>query len=246
MRLDRFANSKQPFAGALGHRWGWMNDTIDSGPGKSAFGHIPLSVRVGKRAMDLGAAFIGLTFLLIVGPFIALAIKLDSQGPIFFGQARIGAASAEGPRSFVMYKFRTMVDDAEKHTGPALAFDGDPRITRVGRFLRKSRLDEIPQFWNVMRGDMALVGPRPERPELTADLDATHPFFSERTYGLRPGITGPAQVEMTYEQCANDIPSKIAYDFAYGLAVSSFAEWLRMDLRVAFKTVWIMLAGRGE
>ena len=208
------------------------------------FGHVPPGVRRTKRAMDLAGAFVGLSILAVVGPFVVLAIKLTDPGPILFRQKRIGQVTPGGSTQFMMIKFRTMIVDAEKYTGPVLAQKNDPRITPVGRFLRKTRLDELPQFWNVLVGDMALVGPRPERPELTNSLSERHPFFEERTFWLRPGITGPAQVEMTYEQCANDIPSKIAYDFGYALALSDLKSWFRYDVYVLIKTITVSITGR--
>lgn len=208
--------------------------------------YVPRNIRIAKRTLDLIGGLVGCSILFLILPWVALAIKLESQGPIFFRQVRLGATLPSGPTRFELLKFRSMVNDAEKLTGPVLATENDPRITRVGRFLRKTRLDEIPQFWHVLTGDMSLVGPRPERPELADDLEKNHPFFIERTYAVKPGITGPSQVEMTYDECATDIPSKIAYDFSYSLILTSFRNWLVTDLSILFKTIYVAVAGRGS
>ena len=144
------------------------------------------AVKVAKRAIDLLASAVGLAITVPLYPIIGAAIYLDSPGPLFYRQRRAGELlGADGPgmfkfREFEMLKFRTMRPDAERTTGAIIAQSGDPRITRIGKFLRKTRIDELPQFWNVLTGDMSLVGPRPERPELLSNLALAIPFFEER------------------------------------------------------------------
>ena len=169
------------------------------------------SVRFTKRAIDIVGSIVGLAATAPLYPIIAAAIKLEDPGPVFYRQRRAGmlitVSVRDGRRTpnfveFGMRKFRTMRVDAERHTGPVLAQEGDPRITRVGKVLRKTRLDELPQFWNVLVGEMSLVGPRPERPELLANLALAIPFFEERMRGLKPGITGLAQVSLDVRPAA--------------------------------------------
>ena len=240
---------------------------------------IPLSVRVVKRAVDLLAASVGLLLFALLFPFIALAIYLDSPGPLFYRQRRAAALSPAigGTRvafsEFDMLKFRTMHVNAEARTGAVLAEENDPRVTRVGRILRKTRLDELPQLWNVWRGEMSLVGPRPERPELLENLALAIPFFEERMRDCKPGITGLAQVSLTYSgrapeggflaayedtltnpfrfelargALADDMRTKLLLDLAYVLALERFGTFLRTELGVLFKTPWVMLRGLGR
>lgn len=236
-------------------------------------------VRIAKRAMDLVGAAVGLALTAPLYPVIAAAIRLESRGPIFYRQRRAGGHptpegnAAEDLRTFDMLKFRTMVPDAERKTGVVLASSDDPRITRVGKFLRRSRLDEIPQFLNVLKGDMSIVGPRPERPELIRDLALAIPMFEERTRMVRPGITGLAQVSLDYagrmdesneltamkdallnpfkldgadDALADDMRTKLLYDVAYSAALEDFWTWLRTDLEIIVKTPYVMVAGRGR
>jgi lipopolysaccharide/colanic/teichoic acid biosynthesis glycosyltransferase len=177
---------------------------------------------------------------------IALAIRMTSAGPIFFRQLRIGYCDGQQTHLFYMIKFRTMVHDAERLTGTVWSGKNDPRITKLGRFLRKSRLDELPQMINVCRGDMSLVGPRPERPELCHNIEQEIPYFSERTCYVRPGITGLAQVYLGYDTCIDDVRKKVMYDHSYALALHTTRSWLKMDCCVLVRTVYIMLAGRGQ
>lgn len=199
-----------------------------------------------KRLMDILIALAGLAITLPLFPFIALAIRLDSPGPIIYQQMRIGYQKENYIRLFMMKKFRTMRNDAESGTGPVWAQKNDPRITEVGNFLRKTRLDELPQLWNVLVGDMAIVGPRPERPGMYNKLETNIPFYSERTFDVVPGITGLAQVNMGYDETLNDVRNKVAYDHAYALALSSPWEWLKMDIYVMFKTIFVMVTGKGQ
>ena len=160
-------------------------------------------VRILKRVIDIAGALAGISVTLPLYIPIAAAIRLDSPGPIFLVQRRSGRLIEDGGDgfrwvTFDMYKFRTMRPDAEAATGAVLSSKGDMRVTRVGRVLRATRLDELPQFWNVLRGDMSLVGPRPERPELLANMAMAIPFFEERTRGVKPGLTGLAQISLGY------------------------------------------------
>lgn len=160
-----------------------------------------------KRASDIFLAVIAGIITLPLNILIALAIKLDSPGPVLYSQERTGLNG----NLFTLYKFRTMVCDAEKLTGPVLATEEDPRITRVGRVLRKVRLDEIPQFWNVLKGDMSMVGPRPERPYFVNEFKEELPQFDYR-HQVKVGITGLAQVEGRY---STEPTNKLSYDLMY-------------------------------
>jgi lipopolysaccharide/colanic/teichoic acid biosynthesis glycosyltransferase len=208
--------------------------------------HLPPRVAAAKRTLDILVALTGLLITLPLWPLLALAIKLDSPGPVLFRQMRVGRVHADRTDLFLMLKFRSMREHAEAGTGAVWAARRDPRITRVGRFLRKTRLDELPQLLNVLRGDMSVVGPRPERPGFYPALEAAIPFFAERTSGLRPGITGLAQVRQGYDTCIDDVRRKVAFDHAYGIRLDSLTAWLACDLSLMARTVMVMLAGRGR
>ena len=199
-----------------------------------------------KRTVDILASAVLLIVLAPVFPLIALAIKLDSPGPVLFRQMRIGTLWKDHSAIFYMIKFRSMRTDAEATGVPQWATENDPRITKVGRFLRKTRLDELPQLINVLKGDMSLIGPRPERPGFYGDLEKAIPFFAERTYGVRPGITGLAQVNQGYDTSVEDVRSKVGFDHAYAVALDSPWRWIQMDLWVAVKTLLVMVTGRGQ
>jgi lipopolysaccharide/colanic/teichoic acid biosynthesis glycosyltransferase len=199
-----------------------------------------------KRISDLLLAGIGLLLTLPLFPLIAVAIKLTSPGPVFFKQLRIGRARPDQVELFEMIKFRTMVNDAERSSGATWAKKQDPRITKVGLFLRKSRLDELPQFSNVLRGEMSMIGPRPERPGFYQKLETEIPFFAERTYGVTPGITGLAQVNQGYDTSIEDVRSKVGFDHRYALALSDPLSWLKMDIDIIFRTLVVMVMGRGQ
>jgi len=199
-----------------------------------------------KRHIDIIASTIGLVLVLPLFPVIALAIKIDSKGPVFFRQLRVGSYSRDKVEFFEMIKFRSMCSGAEKTTGAVWAQKTDPRITTTGKFLRKTRLDELPQLINVIKGDMSLIGPRPERPDFYRNLEDKIPFYTDRTYGVRPGITGLAQVYQGYDTCIEDVRSKVAYDHSYALAIESFSSWIMTDLKIVFMTLWVMLRGRGH
>ncbi|MCV6589950.1 MAG: sugar transferase [Marinobacterium sp.] len=208
--------------------------------------YIPAPVRYGKRSCDLLIAGLALLLLLPLFPVIMLAVRLDSPGPLIFRQLRVGLATPDHTELFYMLKFRTMRVDAEQQTGPVLAQENDPRITRVGRFLRKTRLDELPQLINVLRGEMSLIGPRPERPGFYQRLENAIPWFAERTWGLRPGITGLAQVNQGYDRNIEDVRNKVGYDHAYALQLSRAGSWLLADTHIALRTVVVMVCGRGQ
>lgn len=231
-----------------------------------------------KRLLDITGSLAGITLTLPLYIPIGIVIALDSPGPVFFVQRRAGRLIEDeqtGIRweEFNMIKFRTMRVDAERLTGAVVATKGDPRITRVGRFLRATRLDEIPQFWNVLRGDMSLVGPRPERPELLKNLALAIPFFEERTRGIKPGLTGLAQISLGYTGApdegseidklkhtlvnpfdieeaegalADDMRIKLMFDLAYAAALEHFWSFVKLEGRILVQTPIVMLLSRGH
>ena len=188
-----------------------------------------------RRVISILISLIGLILALPLLPFIVLAIRLDSKGPVFYTQTRVG----KGGRLFKVVKFRTMRQDAEAATGPKWAGDNDPRVTRVGRFLRSSRLDEIPQLWCVLKGDMAFVGPRPERPEFIEMLSKEIPYYGVR-HMVRPGLTGWAQVRYKYGATVQDSLEKLQYDLFYIKNAS-----IGLDMLIMFQTVKTVLLRRG-
>jgi len=192
--------------------------------------------RLAKRAMDLICCVLGMLVTLPFLPFAALAIKLDSRGPVFFRQKRVG----EGESIFTLYKFRTMKDDAESETGAMWAAENDLRITRVGKLFRKCRIDELPQFFNVLRGDMSLIGPRPERLEFVEKLKEIIPYYSER-HVVKPGVTGWAQVRYPYGASAEDAIEKLRYDLYYIKNLSTV-----FDLAILLQTIGVVVFGRGS
>jgi lipopolysaccharide/colanic/teichoic acid biosynthesis glycosyltransferase len=212
----------------------------------TTLGYIPTSVQIGKRLFDLVVASLMLMLTAPLFPLIAIVIRLESKGPALFRQWRVGMSDPDQTRLFHMIKFRSMRVDAEAATGAVWASKQDPRITRVGRFLRKTRLDELPQLWNVIRGDMSLVGPRPERPGIVPKLEQQIPFYVERVYGVRPGITGLAQVHQGYDETIEDVRIKVGYDYSYAIRLSSFLGWIKTDLEVMARTVAVMICGRGQ
>jgi sugar transferase (PEP-CTERM system associated) len=189
-----------------------------------------------RRLVSISASLACLLILLPLLPLIALAIKLSSAGPVFYGQRRAGCNGAV----FTCYKLRTMREDAESSTGPTWAGNDDPRITRVGHWLRRTRLDEVPQLWNVLRGDMGFVGPRPERPEFVEWLGREIPYYQLR-HIIRPGLTGWAQINYPYGASAEESKEKLRYDLYYIKNMS-----LALDLFIAFQTVKILLLRRGS
>jgi sugar transferase (PEP-CTERM system associated) len=188
-----------------------------------------------RRLISITISLIGLILTAPLIPLIMLVIKLDSKGPVFYSQRRVG----KGGRVFNVVKFRTMRQDAEALNGPQWAGNNDPRITAVGRFLRSSRLDEIPQLWCVLKGDMAFVGPRPERPEFVEWLSREIPYYGVRNM-VRPGLTGWAQVKYKYGSTVADAREKLQYDLFYIKNAS-----IGLDLLIMFQTVKTVLLRRG-
>ena len=188
-----------------------------------------------KRSMDL---ILSIVLLILLSPVIiatAILIKIDSKGPVIFSQERLG----ENKKTYSIYKFRSMVANAEKQSGPIWAEDNDRRITRIGRYIRQWRVDEIPQLWNVFKGDMSFIGPRPEREFFVKKLEDIIPYFTER-FSIKPGITGWAQVCYSYGSSVEDAIEKLNYDLFYIKNMSIF-----MDLMIIMRTVKIVLFGKG-
>lgn len=239
-------------------------------------------VRLAKRTIDVVASGALLLLVAPLLPLIALAVKLDSPGPVLYRQRRAGAFLGTERKDgrdelrfvlFEMPKFRTMCVDAEKGTGAVIARKRDPRVTRVGKVLRRTRLDELPQLWSILRGHMSLVGPRPERPELIRDLALAIPMFEERMRGVKPGLTGFAQINLGYAgdplpgsdiyalrsaltnpfkiegaegAIADDMRIKLLYDLAYSAVLDDLAAYLRTELEIIVKTPLVMLRGLGR
>lgn len=189
-----------------------------------------------KRFVDITVAAAILLVGLPLWILVPLFIKIDSPGPVFYKQERVG----RNGRIFKMVKFRSMYSDAEKHSGPIWASKKDPRVTRVGKFIRRLHIDEVPQFINVLTGDMSLVGPRPERPFFVEKLATELPLYKRRLK-VRPGITGWAQVKHKYDESIEDVRFKLKYDLFYIENMS----W-RMDLKILFNTFYVMITGRGH
>jgi sugar transferase (PEP-CTERM system associated) len=189
-----------------------------------------------KRVLDVSGAFVGLVIAAPVLVVLAIAIKLTSAGPVFYRQARVGRDG----RIFQVVKLRSMRADAEAGTGPVWARQNDDRVTRIGRFMRKTRLDELPQFWNVLRGDMSVVGPRPERPEFVQSLTRDIPFYGQR-HVVKPGITGWAQVRYTYGATVEDAIEKLQYELYYIKHMS-----VSFDLFIVFETVKTVVRQAGH
>jgi lipopolysaccharide/colanic/teichoic acid biosynthesis glycosyltransferase len=247
--------------------------------------------RIIKRTIDVAAASVGLALTAPLFPIVAAAVRATSKGPIFYTQTRCAAERRadiaptrppiserrrdRGFRTFEMYKFRTMRVDAEVGRGAVLAQKNDPRLTPIGGFLRKTRLDELPQLVHVLLGDMSLVGPRPERPELLNKIADVIPFFDERMRLIKPGITGLAQVKLGYDGHINPwsrsradlerlveqfreidpeasdqelvvFANKLLYDLAYSAIVENPWECLKTDLKVMAKTPLVMVLGMGR
>lgn len=187
-----------------------------------------------KRILDIVLAIIGGAALLVLFPFVAFAIKWESEGSIFYRQRRVGRQG----KTFEIIKYRTMMKDAEK-LGAVWAEKKDPRVTKLGRFLRKSRLDELPQIWNILKGEMSFVGPRAERPEFVEKLKKEVPFYEERLL-VRPGASGWAQINYGKELTSADTREKLQYDLYYIKNRS-----LTLDLAVILKTIKTILSGAG-
>jgi lipopolysaccharide/colanic/teichoic acid biosynthesis glycosyltransferase len=215
-----------------------------------------------KRLFDLAGSFIGIVLCLPFFIILPILIKLDSPGPVFYRQLRVGHNRRRGERRspngsnlgrssrdrrrqdlkgrpFCVIKFRTMIADAEKKCGPVWATHNDPRITRLGHILRKTRLDEIPQFLNVFTGQMSLVGPRPERPKFVEELSAQVENYDQRLM-VKPGLTGLAQIENGYDSSVTSVVKKVHYDLQY---IQHWSVW--QDVKIMLKTVLVVVTGRG-
>ncbi len=189
-----------------------------------------------KRLLDILVAGIGMLLAAPLVALVALAVRLTSPGPVLYHQQRVGLHG----RVFTVHKFRSMRQDAEAKTGPVWASkSGDPRVTPVGAFLRRSRLDEVPQLWNVLKGDMSFVGPRPERPEFVKELTTQIPFYGQR-HIVRPGLTGWAQVRYTYGATTEDALQKLQFDLFYIKNLS-----IALDLFIIFATVKTVVLRKG-
>jgi len=216
-----------------------------------------------KRLIDITGALFGIIISLPFYIVVSILIKIDSPGPVFFCQPRIGKNRRRNNRRlmsvdgcpenraddrrktpgygkvFKVIKFRTMRQDAEKHTGPVLATQNDPRITRLGRFLRATRIDELPQFFNILKGDMSLVGPRPEREFFISKLRNIINNYEHRLL-VKPGLTGLAQVEHKYDESVDDTKVKVKYDIDYIQNLN-----IIRDIKIMFKTIYVVLAAKG-
>jgi lipopolysaccharide/colanic/teichoic acid biosynthesis glycosyltransferase len=220
----------------LGYGWGVIQPARTIHDLEDTIGGLPY---LAKRLIDIAGALVGLIFTLIVWPFLALAIKLDSQGPVIFEQVRVG----QGGRPFTLYKFRTMSDNATEELAQLIAMRGlaepvlklkdDPRLTRVGRFLRRWSLDELPQLWNVLKGDMSLVGPRPEEERVVAHYNDWH----RRRLAVKPGMTGPMQINGRAEL---PLDERVALELEY---IEHYS--LGHDLRIIIRTIPAIVNGTG-
>lgn len=197
---------------------------------------MPFWEKLVKRLLDIVISITVLVVMLPLMIIISIIIKMTSRGPAIYSQQRVGKKG----RPFTMYKFRTMKIDAEAETGPTWARENDPRITKVGALLRKTRLDEIPQFYNVLKGEMSLVGPRPERPFFVSRFQNEIPMYNRRLR-VRPGITGWAQVKWKYDSSLDDVKEKTKYDLFYVENMS-----LRMDFKILINTVFSMVRAKGQ
>lgn len=189
-----------------------------------------------KRLLDIILSFLLLIVTAPITLITSILIKLDSPGPVFYRQERMGLHG----KIFRIVKFRTMYVDAEKNTGPVWSTKDDPRVTRIGKYVRKFRLDEIPQAYNVLKGDMSFVGPRPERPFFVEKLSKEIPLYKRRLK-VRPGITGWAQVKHKYDESIEDVKVKLHYDLFYIENMS-----LRMDFKIIFRTIFVVFFGKGH
>jgi exopolysaccharide biosynthesis polyprenyl glycosylphosphotransferase len=189
-----------------------------------------------KRLMDVIGGIVGLLILLIATPFLALAIYFDSGRPIFYSQPRLG----RGRSVFTIYKFRSMRQNTDLYSDVRRTLENDPRITRIGHFLRKTRLDELPQFWNVLRGDMSLVGPRAEVPELVDEYQKQVPFYRARLL-VKPGLTGWAQINYGYVASVTETSIKLEYDLYY-----IKHRTLSMDFQIILRTIGTVLKRTGR
>jgi exopolysaccharide biosynthesis polyprenyl glycosylphosphotransferase len=198
--------------------------------------HVSGFYELTKRLLDILGAIVGLLVFIITCPFLSLAVWMDTSFPVFYSQPRLG----RGGLIFNIYKYRSMRQDAEADGEAKTTLENDPRVTRVGNFLRKTRLDELPQFWNVLRGEMSLVGPRAERPELVADYQKQVPFYRARLL-VKPGLTGWAQINYGYVASVTETAVKIEYDLYY-----IKHRTLGMDLQIILRTIGTVLRRTGR
>jgi exopolysaccharide biosynthesis polyprenyl glycosylphosphotransferase len=189
-----------------------------------------------KRTYDIAISLIGLVVISPIFLIISLLIKLGSKGPVFFKQERVG----KNEKLFNIYKFRSMSQDAELNTGPVMSFKGDSRVTIFGRILRKTRLDELPQLWNILKGDMSFVGPRPERPVFVERFKKQIPFYTCR-FSLRPGLTGWAQIRYPYATSIEDTLEKLRYELYY---LKNFSPLF--DFTIILRTIKVVLFANGS
>ncbi len=216
-----------------------VGDTVVDNEGVVAedFGQAPSSRynRCGKRIMELAIVVLLLPVTVVLIAACALLIKILSSGPVFYRQERVG----QDGKPFGLLKLRTMTPDAESKTGPAWAVEDDSRVTGIGRLLRRTRLDELPQLFQVLTGQMALIGPRPERPQFVRQFAQDVPFYLTRL-NVPPGITGWAQVNLHYDGCPADVSEKLRYDLYY---IRHLSLWL--DLKILYHTVGVVIRGTG-
>ena len=230
VRFDHLASVYEECTGKIAVenlRPSWF--IFSSGFRKSRF------LEASKRTLDLLAAGVGLILTLPLMLLVGIAVKLTSPGPALYHQRRVGRHG----RVFTVHKFRSMRIDAEQHTGAVWATEGDTRVTPIGRFLRRARLDELPQFWNVIRGEMSFVGPRPERPEFVSELTRQIPFYGQR-HVVRPGLTGWAQVKFRYGATVADSMEKLQCDLFYIKNLS-----IALDFFIILKTIQTIVLRRG-
>jgi exopolysaccharide biosynthesis polyprenyl glycosylphosphotransferase len=192
--------------------------------------------RIGRRVLDIICGLIISAIFVVVFPFVAIAIKLDSPGSIFYKQERVGLNG----NKFTIYKLRSMVQNAERNGQAQWAVKGDSRITKVGNFIRKTRLDELPQVINVLKGEMSMVGPRPERQQFMEKLESQIPNFSTRL-AVKPGLTGWAQVNYGYGSTVEDAKIKLNYDLYYCQHQS-----LALNLQILLRTFAVVLKMQGQ
>jgi sugar transferase (PEP-CTERM system associated) len=230
VQFDHLASVYEEYTGKIAVenlRPSWL--IFSSGFQKSAL------LRTVKRAFDIVAAAVGLLLGLPLMMAIAVILKATSRGPVLYHQERVG----RNGRRFMVHKFRSMRENAEAETGAVWSRPGDDRITAVGQFLRRTRFDELPQLWNVLIGEMSLIGPRPERPEFVDELTRQIPFYGER-HTVKPGITGWAQVRYTYGASVEDALEKLQYDLFYVKNLT-----LSLDLFIFFDTIKTVILRRG-
>ena len=231
VRFDHLASVYEEFTGRIAVenlRPSWM---VFSGGFRK-----PRTLMIAKRLVDVLASAAGLILGAPLFVAVAAAIRWTSAGPVFYHQTRVG----ERGRPFRLHKFRTMRTDAEAATGPVFASEQDPRVTPIGNFLRRARLDELPQLWNILCGEMSLVGPRPERPEFVKDLTSEIPFYGQR-HAVKPGLTGWAQVRYAYAATVADTMEKLQYDLFYIKNLS-----ILLDMLIVFSTVKTVLRREGS